>query len=405
MRKYLLTLATLVLILSACRSTAPTMVETDPPDSQQAVETMAPTETTAPTLPPTETPLPTPTDTPEPTATASPTPFASGPDEFPAGVNPLTGLAVGDAAILDRRPMAFKIQTFPRGQRMPWGISQADIVYDYYQNDGLTRLYAVFYSRDAEQVGPIRSARMFDTILTRMYRTVFAFGGADQRVLNRLYAAEFGNRLVIEGNDNCPPMCRIDPNQYNYLVSNTEDLSAYAEERGVENGRQDLTGMQFDPQVPDGGEPVEQVFVRYSISAYNRWDYDAVSGRYQHFVDNAEDNGNGEVYVPLTDRFNDEPVTAENVVVLFATHQYWLGNNKIVDILLNGSGRAVAFRDGQAYELRWNRPTTDSLVFLTFPDGTRYSLKPGVTWYQVVGESSNLEKPAEAVYRFSFNIP
>jgi hypothetical protein len=88
---------------------------------------------------------------------------------------------------------------------------------------------------------------------------------------------------------------------------------------------------------------------------------------------------------------------------------YWRsadGRQEILDILLSGKGPAYAFRDGQVYEVEWNRPTLDSVLFLTFPDGADYPLKPGTTWFQIHGESSILRsQEEEGLWRFEFRIP
>lgn len=401
-------LALLVLIASGCSSPAPgeTM-----PTTAQATAALTQTDTTpspiSPSPSPTATFTPTPApSSPTPTATASPTPGAYGPTNFPAGINPLTGLAVSNPAQLERRPVIVKVQLYPRTQRPVIGVARADIVYDYYQNSGLTRLAAVFYGLDTSLAGPVRSARLFDAHLVRMYKSFFAFGGADQRILSLLTNSEFANQLVLEGN-NCPPMCRIDPNGFNFLVADTYEIAAYAQRKELDNTRQILDGMSFNTQVPPGGQPGTQVYVRYSIGAYTRWDYDPITGRYLRFQDDAEDDtGQNEVYVPLIDRVNEEQLAAENVVVLFVPHIYALkrGNTEIVDIQLNGSGQAIAMRDGQAYLLSWTRTAIEAIPQLTLPDGSLYPYKPGVTWYQVIGQGSRVTTEA-GIWRFTFRLP
>ena len=315
-------------------------------------------------------------------------------------------MPVADAALLERRPVAVKVQIFPRGQRPPWGISLADIVYDYYQNNGLTRFNAIFYGNDAEQVGPVRSARYFDDNILRMYKAIFAFGGADRRVLDRLFSADYANRLVVQGSSSCPGLCRVDPNGFNYLVANTQELGKLAAVKGVDNTRQNLDGMSFQFLPPPGGVPAQQIYNRYSISAYNRWDYDPASGRYLRFQDTQEDTtGKDEAYAPLTDRVSGVQVAAENVVVLLATHNLDQGNSTRVDINLTGSGSAVAFRDGQRFDVLWNRPTLDSVLYLTNPDGTPFPFKHGTTWFQVMGQYTKITEPVPGVWRFENRLP
>jgi len=363
-----------------------------------------------PTGIPTNTPVP-PTDTPTsvpPTITPTLPPQDYGPANFPAEVNPLTGLIVTDPTRLDRRPLAVKIQIFPRSDRPPMNLSLADIVYDYYQNNGMTRFHAIFYGNDAQQVGPIRSARLLDISLIRMYKSIFAFAGADKRVLNKLYGTEFYDRLVVEGSANCPPMCRLDQNAENFLVADTLEMGKFIVGKGVDNSRQNLDGMTFKTEAPANGQPAVKIFNRYSISAYSRWDYDSASGRYLRFQDTQEDYGGaGEAYGPLNDKITGIQISAANVVVILVPHRFVVksGGSEIVAIDLEVSGPAYAYRDGNVYQVNWNHQNADSVLTLTFPDGSAYPFKPGNTWFEVVGKSTTITNPEANAWRFEMQFP
>lgn len=399
----------MVILLAACVRPTTQPAQNDPVQSPTALE---PTESVS--VPPTETPMPA-TETPLPTSTIEqpdPTsgPVSFGPENYPSDVNPLTGLVVNNPALLNRRPLSVKVQLFPRMQRPPFGISQADIVYDYYQNSGMTRFHAIFYGQDAERVSPIRSARLFDQHIVRMYKSIMAFGGADGRILRVFLNADFANRLVMEGSHNCPPMCRVDPNGFNFLTTNTANLTQYVIEKGIDNNQQNLKGMFFHETPPAGGQPGEQVSVRFSMSAYTRWDYDTASGRYLRFQDTTETaSSEDESYAPMVDGQNNQHIASENVVILYVPHTYAFqtkpGNAEIIDILFTGSGLAYALRDGQLYEVRWNRPDNASVLFLTYPDGQLFPFKPGATWFEVIGQSSKITNQAPGFWRFTFGIP
>lgn len=290
------------------------------------------------------------------------------------------------------------------------GVSKADVVYDYYQTFGVTRLHAVFLSQDAENVGPVRSARLLDQALVHMYQSVFAFGSAEQRTYSRLFNSEFANRLVVEGFTNCPPLCRNDPNGRNELVANTKEMSSYYAAQNSDNVRQDLSGMYFDTAIPAEGKPGKQIFTRFSISSYNMWDFNPQTGRYLRYQDIQEASEQSlEAIEAMNDRLTNEQIAADNVVVLMVPHQYAFGTspgvNEVIDIGLSGSGPAYAFRDGQMYEVVWNRPAKNSVLFLTYPNGAYYPFKPGNTWFEVVGSSSKLENPSAEAYRFTHQIP
>jgi len=247
-------IALFFLFIAACATNTPT-VETV---SENSAPQITPRDTATqpsvnvalPEMPPTSTPIPSPTENQILKKTA---------ENTTENINPLTGLPVDDPSLLDRRPIAVKVQIFPRGQRPPWGISLADIVYDYYQNNGITRLTAIFYGNDAEQVGPIRSARLFDADIIKTYKSIFVFGLADWRIYQHLNRSSFADRLVVEKYGICPPLCRIDPEGYNHLVVDTEGLTKYADENGIPNDRQELDGMHFNLTPPVNGESAEHI--------------------------------------------------------------------------------------------------------------------------------------------------
>jgi len=349
-----------------------------------------------------------------PTPTLTPTPFPGlGPYDFPGNVNPLTGLRVKDPNLLERRPVAVKINNYPRNDRPQWGLSLADIVYEYYHNNDLPRFHAVFYGQDADQIGPVRSARLFDDYLVDMYKTIFVFGSADYRVMDRLNESDYANRLIYLLDGQCPPspVCRYDPAGSNYLVTNTTAPGRYMEALGVSNDRPRLEGMWFYKKTPLGGEPLRKAYLRYSYSAYLYWEYDPAQGRYLRFQDTIEDfTGEGERYAPLTDALNGRQVAAENVVFLFVPHSFFhyvppqdgRPAVEVVDMDFNGSGRAYAMRDGSMYELLWAR-SKQNLVYLTYPDGSRFPFKPGTTWFQILGSPSTIEK-ANKQWKFFFHF-
>lgn len=409
MRRYIILGFFFALLLAGCGLNKTPQNINNPPTGIPIVYTDTPVP------PPTNTATPslTPTVTQTPTPTATPTPVVYGPTNFPQNVDPLTGIIVNNASLLNRRPVAIKVNVVPRTtNRPPWGLAFADIVYDYYHNDGYSRFHVIFYGKDASLVGPIRSGRLLDYELIHMYQSIFAYGSADALINARLLHSDFSDRVILEGSENScppsgsPPFCRFGPATYDILLSDTAKLSAYITSRGVSNGRQNLEGMYFNSSVPSGNVTGTQLFVRYSGDNYTRWDYNPLTGKYLRFQDKVFDTGQGEDYEPLTDRLNNQQITADNVVVVLARHEFFQEPPaEIIDILLDGTGTAYAFRDGQMYEVKWNRPTTNSVLSLSFADGTPFPFKPGNTWFQVVGVSTVPKKQSEGVYRFNFLMP
>ena len=326
-----------------------------------------------------------------------------GPTNFPEDVNPLTGLST-DPTLLDRRPILIKVSNLPREVRPQFGLSRADIVYEYYTEEGTTRFIAIYYGQDAEKVGSIRSARFFDEHIIRMYRGFFVFGSGDERVRERLYQADFSDQLIVEWQVECPALCRPDP-VTNYLIANTAVLRQYVGEQEIPDQKQDLDGMRFQMQPPVGYQKAGRVYAWYSAVIYNRWDYDVASQRYYRYVDveNALE-GQPEVYRPLRDALGDVPIAADNVVILLMPHDFYSISPEMVEIQFYRSGPAYAFRNGHAYELEWVRENEKGLYSLYMKDGNIYPFKPGLTWFEVMGIESKVIQD-ETDWRFEMRFP
>ncbi|MEX1248962.1 MAG: DUF3048 domain-containing protein [Anaerolineales bacterium] len=388
------------MLLSACQPALPTPTA----KAKAATATLANTATPLPSA--------TPSPSPEVTVPVRGAGLEKDPLSFPADVNPLTDLPVADPVILERRPVAVKISNYPRSVRPQWGLSLADIVYEYYHNNDLTRFYAIFYGQRAPLAGPIRSGRLFDSILTDIYQSILVFASADYRVLARLDAKHPAWQLIgLLGGGDCPPrpVCRFEPEARDYLLTDTDAAGDYAAARGENDTRPELRGMTFAAQPPAGGETVPRIYTYYSYSAYSYWDYDPDSVRYLRYQDTQEDLGlRNEAYAPLTDRLNGQQIAADNVVVLYVPHFHFYYRPatdaepaiEVVDMDFSGHGPAYAFRDGLAYELEWVLED-GQVVYLVDANGERFPFKPGTTWFEVMHEDSRLI-PGKGNWRFEF---
>jgi hypothetical protein len=370
-----------------------------------------PTETASVTV--TEQPTATITDTPIPTSTPD---FllgypetGYGPVNFPTNINPLTGLQIALPELLERRPVSVKISSYPRGIRPQWGLTLADHVFEYYHEGGLTRFNAIYYGNNAMQIGPIRSARFSDKDIVEMYKAFFAYASGDVRVRERLSYSNFTDRMATITDYPCPPtidypLCRIEPDTWNHLVTRSQELYQHFEKKGVSNQRQNLDGMYFNLVAPTGGSIANNVLVRYSFGSYHKWVYDPTSGRYFRQQDTLDVDAGAEVFEPTIDRLNGQPVSASNVVLLLAPHEYFLVRPEMIEIPFNGSGKVYFFRDGQGYRGTWTRVVDSELLILSDEFGNRFPLKPGNTWFVVLGQTSQAQSESPD-WRFQFYIP
>ncbi len=337
----------------------------------------------APAIPATVTSNPIIQDTtPETIAPIVENPAAIGPANIPAGINPLTGQPAADPQLLNRRPMVVKISNAPPLVRPQAGIGAADIVYEYYVEGGLTRFSAVFYGEAPNRVGSIRSARLIDLELMPMYGGLLAFSGASTGVEDLLNTSDFADRIYKGVLFGLPYFWRDEDIEVPHnLFMNPNALWQLATEDGV-NQRPDLHGMAFLQDAPPGSSgAATDIDLRYRATRV-RWKYDAEIGKYRRWAD-----GEGHF-----DANTLQQVTAENVVIIYADHEYTdIVESQFQDsvsysiaIALQGEGNAILLRDGLRYDGHWVRPKRDDMLGLQTSDGQILYFKPGKTWFQVI---------------------
>ena len=412
-REYRLHIGVILLatLLAGCAGLAPTPAP--PVQTPTSVTILTQSQANLPATPtaavfklkPTFTPFP--TKTPYYAIAVNQTERGIGPNNFPDGVNPLTGLVVDDPRLLERRPMVIKITNFPRQVRPQWGLTLADHVYEYYLEDGMTRFVGIFYGREAERVGPIRSARPFDAQLVRMYKGFFVFGYADRKVYDPLVASDLAQFLVITRPGNCPPLCRIGPDwDYNTLYTNTEELVEYVRKRPVANSRQELSGLRFWEKGGNGGGAANDIFIRFSRTSHHVWQYDPASRRYMRSQEVENRDLGEEIYDPLYDSLTGNRVEADNLIILMVPSAQFFESNStdIYNYKMVGTGTAYGIREGRIFKLTWSRPTRKSLISLSFPNGISYPLKPGNVWYEVLTTTSTHQVEGSGQWRFIFDL-
>ncbi len=326
--------------------------------------------------------------------------------------NPLTGLPVSDPAFLQFRPLAIKVGNSPDYVRPQSGLTLADVVFEYYIEWGDTRFVGIFYENvaKAERVGPVRSGRYFDEHLVRMYHSYLLFKGADPRELAYFHSLDVDPFFVTVGFGNCPPYF-IGPYKregYNNVFFNASKWAACTQKKGWDNSPQTIRGGFFSEELPQAPTIVTKIYNFYSPVNYGYWAYEPDTHTYFRYQESKDlINRKVEVYDQLFDDLTREPVSMENVVVLFVPYIF-TNQNQAQDEVYNPQlfdyGDAYVFRDGLAIPARWNRTAIDQPIILTHPDGTPIYLRPGQTFYQIMGVTSR--KFTEGTeWRFEFVTP
>lgn len=307
-----------------------------------------------------------------------------GPDEYPEGINPLTGLEVDDPDILDRRPFMVKVINAPAEVRPQAGLMSADMVWETLIAGGVTRFSAIYYSQDVDFIGPIRSARLSDFELLRIYRATLVYSGMSQGTLGIFQNDNFLIPRAFGGTSPCPALCRY-PEQSEKLewtlFGDTEAMREVVEERGKLTDYEPIYGMAFSEGVPDGGIVTDSITINY-VETTITWDYDEDSQRWLRSQD-------GE---PHNEALTREQISAANVLIIeedhidqpYVSEGYWGPGNYAYSLNFIGSGRAILFRDGQYYDGEWQRDTQEDVLTYVTAEGETLAFKPGNSFVQLV---------------------
>ena len=318
---------------------------------------------------------------------------AAGPESFPEGVNPLTGLTVNNAENLDLPPALVSITNFPVTARPQAGLSYSPFVFEVYIGEGTTRLLAMFYGdfpseEDADAptgsdsgvtvdytVGPVRSGRLTYEPIRKQYGGFLVMASAWSGV-----AANLSSYTNVFGSDQ---------DNINSAMIKVTDLEKIAEKNKDRlYGKANLNAYRFDTQTPAGGVDGKNIRIPFSYLNQVIWRYDAASGAYHRYQDNAD----GKTFSQATDRLNKQPLTYENVVILFAKHNAKAETLIDVELMYQNRQKALIFRDGKMYEAYWSTSnqeyerTTGKLRPIRFEDaqGEPFAMKPGQTWVELV---------------------
>lgn len=328
------------------------------------------------------------------TVVVPPSPTAWTP-EPEARLNPLTGLPPTEPGLLDRVPLAIKISNFPVQGRPHSGLSYADLVFEYYIGEGMTRFLALYYGQDAPEVGPIRSGRLIDGQLVRMYGGALGMKGADPYVYDVL-EERLPERVFSATPALCPALC---PYTTAYTYGTFGDTAAFSQllkAEGVDTGAPELNGMAFQFDPPPGGEPIQELWLEYNYLNQVGWNYDPQLGSFLRSQDKAD-----ATLAPMPDKVTGEQLAFENVVVLFAGHEFESPTLIEVEVWDAQDERGYVFRDGRMYPVRWSVPSMNSPIRFE-REGEAFALKPGATWMEIFTIESDAERLEEGRWHVRF---
>ena len=324
-----------------------------------------------------------------------------GPWEYPYGISSLTGLPYPGEEALQRRNLIVKVSNWPPEVRPQHGLNQADLVFEYEAEGGVTRFAGIYRSQAPAKVGSVRSARLLDIELLTMYAALLAYSGTSEPIHDIYLNAPFRPVLLSTSlGESCQRggFCRdasITSLGYEHtLFGDTGKMWELATLRNVNHGYR-ANGLAFDLRPSEDGLPAGELYINWYQRTDVRWHYDESSRRYIRHADGQ----------PHLDAADGEQLWADNLVLLEAAHNrrpdlFTPGSiDESYEVALWGKGPVMIMREGQLYYGLWWRQNQNrgEALRLIFPDGEPIPLKPGRTWLTILRSLESAQVSAEPV--------
>ena len=197
-----------------------------------------------------------------------------------------------------------------------------------------------------------------------------------------------------------PEVCAQISNRQNDFGDNPDDINGAgigADDLGGLSGSAgdpvDYASLTFGP-LTGSGMPADFLRIIYNVNNHVGWEYDPEQGAYLRYQDQAD--GTGELY-PATDALTGEQLAFENVVVMWARHEYIKPTLIEIELLYVKDRKGLLFRDGEVHDILWSSMSGEFRIY--DQDGNTVPLKPGKTFFQVVSYSSTWN-PEEMLVRY-----
>ena len=302
-------------------------------------------------------------------------------------IAPLTGLPISDeASSALQRPLAVIIDNIAEATPQS-GLDKADIVIEALVEGGITRLLAIYQSRGADVIEPVRSTRTPFLYWVMEYEAIHVHAGvsaepgpanAEQQIREWRIA---NLDLDVEGPwiEEKPYDRNPDREAPHNVVTSTQRLRREAGARKYDyEARIPPWQFQSNASSPVSGAPAASFTVSFgTLSRFvASWEWDPGGGAYVR----------SQFGAPQFDGNSGARLAFPNVVVQYSEANVVSARGHVlIDVI--GEGRAQVFMAGEVVEARWRKVDSASRTRFYGLDGEELFFVPGPTWIEVVDNS------------------
>ncbi len=269
------------------------------------------------------------------------------------------------------RPLAIMVEN-SEGARPQSGLDKANIIYEVLAEGGITRFLAIYYDQDAEEVGPIRSARPYFVSKSLEHQAVYIHVGGSEEAYNFIKEENIDD--INEFVDFEPFWRSTDREPPHNLYTSTSKLRKESNKLGyIEMIKKQEYQFEIDRNERLTGRETDSIVIPYNSTYTVSYQYQPESMKYIRFM-------NGE---PHIDAKTKKQLAVDNIIIQFA-------GTKILDeegrlaIDFVGKGTGLLFIKGNSTEIAWEKPDLRARTVFLDKEGNRIALTPGNVWIQIV---------------------
>ncbi len=278
-----------------------------------------------------------------------------------------------ESVLAEKRPIAVMVENHPDA-RPQSGLADADIVYEAPTESGITRFMAVFQTKDAKNIGPVRSARMYFVELANELGAVYAHVGGNSDALADIRTGLFKNISDADQffNDVFFQRVKFRKMPHNVYTS-VEKLEKLISKHQFKN-QATYESWQFKDDSAVATSTAQSINIDFSQKEYSvNWQYNKTDNSYKRFLD-------GRLHKDLD---SGKQIIVKNIITQFVkTAPSKTDTLFSINIDLDSGGKSVAFLDGKAVEGTWKKQNGRTRYY--DQANQEISFNRGPTWVELV---------------------
>ena len=288
---------------------------------------------------------------------------------------PLTGILTTQEKA-DRRPFGIMVENHVSA-RPQSGLDKADLVYEVVTEGGITRFLAFYQCQDADEIGPVRSSRIYYLDWVAELAAFYAYAGGSPDSLARIYR---DGVLGLKHSTRYFWRSRARPSPHN-LYTSISKLEQYATNKKYDLKKSDFETWSFkdDPLLSQRPESFNFKINFSSYSYLVEYVYNKKTNDWTRKIAGKFD----------VDLKTGENIKVKNIIVQFSQIQP-RGDSR-VDVGTIGTGKALFFIDGKMTEGTWQKAAAAERSKYLDSNNIPVKFSPGPIWIEVVQIGTKIE--------------